>query len=80
MKKNKNKCLLFKTSNLEYIKTINNVELGKIVYSDDYHILKYKSKKTKKGEKNKDKETKAEEKIIKQNKCVLAYHIRIIKN
>ena len=73
MIENKNKCLLFKTSNLEYFKTISNVELGKIVYSDDYYIPKYKSKKSKKGEKNKDKEIKQEEKILKQNKCVIAY-------
>ena len=73
MVEKKNKCLIFKTSNLEYFKTITNAELGKIVYSDDYYIPKYKSKKIKKGGKNKDKEIKLEENIIKQNKCVLAY-------
>ena len=73
MVEKKNKCLIFKTSNLEYFKTITNAELGKIVYSDDYYIPKYKSKKIKKGGKNKDKEIKQEDNIIKQNKCVLAY-------
>jgi hypothetical protein len=73
MIENKSKCILFKTANLEYFKTITNAELGKIVYSDDYYIPKYKSKKNKKGEKIEDKEINNPEKIIKENKCVLAY-------
>ena len=70
MIENKNKALLFKTSNLEYFKTITNAELGKIVYSDDYYITHYKSKKMQKDKK----EIKKEGEInIKQNKCIIAY-------
>ena len=36
MIENKNKALLFKTSNLEYFKTISNVELGNISYTDEF--------------------------------------------
>ena len=70
MIENKNKALLFKTSNLEYFKTITNAELGKIVYSDDYYITHYTSKKLQKDKK----EIKKEGEInIKQNKCIIAY-------
>ena len=69
MIENKNKCILFKTANFEYFKTISDVELGKIVYSDDYYIPKYISKKNnqrlKEGDKN--------EETSKNNKCILAY-------
>jgi len=69
MIENKNKCILFKTANFEYFKTISDVELGKIVYSDDYYIPKYISKKKNQNlkEGNKNKET------LKNNKCILAY-------
>ena len=65
---NKNKSILFKTANLEYFKTINNANFGKISYSDDYYISKYISKK----KKNVKKQT---EKVINKeyNKCVLAF-------
>ena len=63
---NKNKVLLFKTSNFEYFQTITNVELGKIAYTDDYGH-NYKSKKDKKKKKDE------EEVKIKSNKCILAY-------
>ena len=68
----KNKCILFKTSNFEYFKTISEVELGKIVYSDDYYIQKYKSKKNNDNIKNNNEGKKGEE-IIKNNKCILAF-------
>ena len=78
MVENKNKCFLFKTSNLEYFKTISQAELGKMVYSDDYYIPKYKSKKNKNGEK--DKVEQKEEEITKKNKCILAYQDADKKN
>ena len=69
MIENKNKFILFKTANFEYFKTISDVELGKIAYSDDYYIPKYISKKKnqslKEGNKNKE--------ASKNNKCILAY-------
>ena len=71
MIENKNKALLFKTSNLEYFKTISNVELGHIAYNDDY-ILSPKPKSQNKGKNPKDKENK-EEHGLKKNHCVLAY-------
>ena len=67
MIENKNKSLLFKTANLEYFKTLTNVESGKIAYSDDYYISKYNSKKKKI---NNPQKVKTE---IDINKCVLAY-------
>ena len=78
MIENKNKCILFKTSNLEYFKTIKSVESGKIIYSDDYYIQKYKSKKSQKGEK--DKEEKKEEEVRKSEKCILAHQDLFDKN
>ena len=66
MIENKNKVLLFKTSNLEFFKTISNVENGRIFYSDDYF---YKLK-------NKNNQTGLDLKkmyINKINKCILAY-------
>ena len=47
MIENKNKSIIFKTANLEYFKTITNAENGRMVYSDDYYISKYISKKKK---------------------------------
>ena len=70
MIENKNKSIIFKTANLEYFKTITNAENGRMVYSDDYYISKYVSKKKKTDKK----EVKNEEQPKTEfNKCVLAY-------
>ena len=70
MIENKNKALLFKTSNLEYVKTISNVELGNVAYTDDYikphKTSKKKSKNAKEAEKPKEPEPK-------KHQCVIAY-------
>ena len=70
MIENKNKSIIFKTANLEYFKTITNAENGRMVYSDDYYISKYVSKKKKTDKK----EVKNQEQPKNEfNKCVLAY-------
>ena len=74
MIENKNKSLLFKTSNLEYFKTITNVESGNIAYSDDYHSIQRPSKKKNKNAKDTKEAEKTEKNVEKkQNKCVIAY-------
>ncbi len=70
MIESKKKAILFKTSNLEYFKTLSNVELGKISYSDDYFMVQSSSKKKNKNEKN---EPKIEPSKPKKHQCVLAY-------
>ena len=70
MIENKNKALLFKTSNLQYFKTISNVELGKISYSDDYFNIPKSSKK--KG-KNPKEAPKTEPPKTPNHQCVIAY-------
>ena len=76
MIENKNKSIIFKTANLEYFKTITNAKCGKIVYSDDYFISKYKSKK----KQNDKKEVTEEGQKIAYPKCVLAYQDNNGKN
>ena len=62
---NKNKALFFKTSNLEFFKSISNVYLSRIYYSDDYfYKLNYKN-----NQKNNLKQI-YKNKI---NKCIIAY-------
>ena len=73
MIENKNKSIIFKTANLEYFKTITNAESGKIVYSDDYYISKYKSKKNKNDKKGKEEIKNEKKSEIENHKCVLAY-------
>ena len=73
MVENKNKALLFKTSNLKYFKTLNNVELGKVAYSENYIFPPRPSKKKNKKEDKDKKNQKEEEKNPCQNKCILAY-------
>jgi hypothetical protein len=64
----------YKTSNLEYFKTITNVESGHIAYSDDYHSIPRPSKKKNKNAKDAKEAEKTEKKVEKkQNKCVIAY-------
>ena len=64
MIENTNKVFLFKTANLEYFKTLTNVDLGTIAYSDEY---------------KKNKNINDKQNIInidyksKMNKCILAY-------
>ena len=72
MIENKNKALLFKTSNLQYFKTISNAELGNISYSDDYHSIPRVSSK-KKNKSTKEVEKKENDKELKKNRCVIAY-------
>ena len=66
----KNKVLLFKTSNLEYFKTLSNVEKGKIAYTDDY-LPKYRSPK-KKSKNAQDSEKPVSHESIRHH-CFLAY-------
>jgi len=70
MIENKNKALLFKTSNLQYFKTISNAELGNIAYSDDYTAKPRPSKKKNKNVKEVEKSPKPQPK---KNQCVIAY-------
>lgn len=70
MIENKNKALLFKTSNLQYFKTISNAELGNIAYSDDYTAKPRPSKKKNKNAKEVEKSPKPQPK---KNQCVIAY-------
>jgi hypothetical protein len=70
MIENKNKALLFKTSNLEYFKTISNVELGNIAYSDDYFKTVRPSKKKGKNAKGAEKKEVPEPP---KHQCVIAY-------
>jgi WD40 repeat protein len=64
MIENKNKILLFKTSNLEYFKSISDAEHSSLIYSDDYYYYKYKY-----NYKEKNKNI-AKDKI---NKCIIVY-------
>ena len=70
MIENKNKALLFKTSNLQYFKTLSNVELGKVAYSDDYFPVQKSSKKKGKNAKEAQKPKPVEEP---KHQCVIAY-------
>ena len=65
MIENKNKTLLFKTSNLEYFKTISNIDHGNIFYSDDYFFNKRK-----KNHKGKNLQYNYQNKM---NKCIIVY-------
>ena len=67
MIENKNKALLFKTSNLEFFKSISNAEMGTIAYSDTYTIPPPLSKKKEKVAKQ------PQPPSFKQNRCVIAY-------
>ena len=69
MIENKNKVLLFKTSNFEFFKSISDVDRGSIIYSDDYYYYKHKY-----NYKEKNKNI-SKDKI---NKCIIAY--KDIKN
>ena len=70
MIENKNRALLFKTSNLQYFKTISNAELGNIAYSDDYFPVKRPSKKKGKNAKEAEKSKPAEPP---KHRCIIAY-------
>ena len=70
MIENKNKALLFKTSNLQYFKTISNAELGSIAYSDDYFPVKRPSKKKGKNTKEVEKSKPVEPP---KHQCIIAY-------
>lgn len=61
---NKNKILLFKTSNFQYFKSISDAEPSSLIYSDDYYYYKHKY-----NYKEKTKNI-AKDKI---NKCIIVY-------
>ena len=64
MIENKNKILLFKTSNFQYFKSISDAEPSSLIYSDDYYYYKHKY-----NYKEKTKNI-AKDKI---NKCIIVY-------
>ena len=67
MIENKNKALFFKTSNLEFFKSISNVYLSRVYYSEDY-FYKLNYKKNQINENNLGQFYKN-----KINKCIIAY-------
>ena len=66
----KQKALLFKTSNLQYFKTLSNIQNGKIAYTDDF-LPKYRSSKKKSKNAQESKNPKSQESI--RHHCVIAY-------